>query len=325
MKRNENGNFVVGIDLGGTTVTSSVVDREGNLLSEAEIPSYSEKGVDVTTDKIAESVEEAIKQAGKAREDVIACGMGAPGIHKADEGVVLWSPNFSGWDGANVYEPLRKKTGFEFYMGNDVNVASFGEYTFGAGRGAEIMVMFTLGTGVGSGLIVRGEAYRGMFASPELGHVIIDAKGPRCGCGRYGCVEALCNRDAIINRAMQKVLSGRKSKLYEATEGRLTEITPQMIDRFANEKDIVCCETLCETGFYMGLAVANTINSFDPSLIVIGGGIARSRILFEEIKKTAMETAIDCLKEHCSIVPSQLGNKAGILGGAALAFKGVYA
>ncbi len=323
--RNDKGQYVVGIDLGGTTVTSSVADREGNLLSEVEIPSYSEKGVDVTTSQIAASVEGAIKEAGKAHEDIIACGMGAPGIHKADEGVVLWSPNFSGWDGANIYEPLRQKTGYEFYMGNDVNVASFGEYTYGAGKGAEIMVMFTLGTGVGSGLIVRGEAYRGMFASPELGHIIIESHGPRCGCGRYGCVEALCNRDAIVNRAMQKVLSGRKSKLWEATDGKLMDITPRMIDQFAREKDIVCCETLSEVGYYMGIAVANTINSFDPSLIVIGGGIARSQILFDRIRETAMELAIDCLSEHCDIVTSQLGNKAGILGAAALAFKGVYA
>lgn len=325
MNRNENGRYVVGIDLGGTTVTASVVDNSGNLLSESEIPSYSEKGVDITCDQIALAVSNAIIGADVTRDDIIACGMGAPGIHKAAEGIVLWSPNFSGWDGADIYTPLYEKTGFKFYMGNDVNVATFGEYTYGVGNGAEIMIMFTLGTGIGSGLIVRGEAYRGVFASPELGHTIIDVNGPRCGCGRYGCVEALCARDAIINRASAKILSGRKSKLYDAVDGRLGDITPKMIDTFAREKDVVSCETLEEIGYYMGIAISNSINTFNPSLVVIGGGIAKSDILFDKIARTANETSIDCLEGYCKIERSILGSKAGILGGAALAWSGTYA
>lgn len=325
IKRNEKGKYVVGIDLGGTTVTAAVVDKDGSLLSEREIPSYAEKGVDTTCDQIALAVFDAIEQAKVSRDDIIACGMGAPGVHKAEEGIVLWSPNFNGWDGADIYTPLYQKTGFKFYMGNDVNVAAFGEYTYGAGKDAEIMVMYTLGTGIGSGLIVRGKAYSGVFASPELGHTIIDINGPRCGCGRYGCVEALCSRDAIINRAVAKIIKGRRSRLFDMAGGKLEDITPKMIDQAAREKDIVACETLAEIGRFMGIAVANTINAFNPSLIVIGGGIANSDLLFDNITQTAMEIAVDCLKEYCEIKKSILGNKAGILGGAALAQSGNYA
>ena len=324
IKRNEKGKYVVGIDLGGTTVTAAVVDRNGVLLSQEEIPSYAERGVDTTCDQIALAVFDSIEKAGISRDEIIACGMGAPGIHKAEEGIALWSPNFNGWDGADIYTPLYQKTGFKFYMGNDVNVATFGEYTYGIGKGSEIMVMYTLGTGIGSGLIINGKAYSGVFASPELGHTIIDANGPRCGCGRYGCVEALCSRDAIINRATAKIISGRISKLTDMAK-TLADITPKMIDQAAKEKDIVACETMAEIGRFMGIAVANTINTFNPNLVVIGGGIANSDILFNTITQTAMEIAIDCLKEYCQIKKSTLGSRAGILGGAALAQSGTYA
>ena len=324
IKRNEKGKYVIGIDLGGTTVTAAVVDQQGNILSQEEIPSYAEKGVDITCDQIALAVLNSIEKAGLNRDEIIACGMGTPGIHKAEEGIALWSPNFNGWDGADIYTPLYQKTGFKFYMGNDVNVATFGEYTYGVGKDSEIMVMYTLGTGIGSGLIIKGKAYSGVFASPELGHTIIDVNGPRCGCGRYGCVEALCSRDAIINRAMTKIISGRKSKLTDMVK-TLTDITPKMIDQAAKEKDIVACETMTEIGRFMGIAVANTINTFNPSLVVIGGGIASSDILFNTITQTAFEISIDCLKKYCEIKKSILGSKAGVLGGAALAQSGTYA
>ena len=326
MERNEKGKYVIGVDLGGTTVSCAAVDKEGNMLSKEEIPSYAEKGLDATTDQISQCVTKAIESAGCKREDIIACGMGAPGLHEARKGIVLWSPNFNGWDGADVYTPLNKKTGYKFYMGNDANVATYGEYFYGVGKGSKVMIMYTLGTGIGSGLIVDGKPYSGVFgASPELGHTIIEAEGPRCGCGRYGCVEALCSRDAICNRCAAKIASGRKSMVYDMCEGNLQKITPKMISIAAENNDLVSIETLAETGRYLGIACANSINIFNPDLIVFGGGVSKSDILFEFIKETAYKVANDSLKVYCEIKRSELGNDAAILGGAALAWNDSYA
>ena len=326
MERNNNGKYVVGVDLGGTTVSCAVVDKEGKMISKEELPSLAEKGMDTTTDQISNCITKAIEAAGCKREDIIACGMGAPGLHEAKEGIILWSPNFNGWDGKNIYEPLNKKTGYKFYMGNDANVATYGEYTYGVGKDSKIMIMFTLGTGIGSGLIVNGKPYSGVWgASPELGHTIIWADGPRCGCGRRGCVEAICSRDAICNRCMAKILSGRKSLVYDMCEGNLQKITPKMISMAADNNDMVSIETLEEIGHYLGITCANAINTFNPDLVVFGGGVSRSDVLFEFIKKTTYEVANDHLKIYVELKRSELGNDAAILGGAALAWNGTYA
>lgn len=326
MERNENGKYVVGVDLGGTTISSSVVDKEGKILSSATVPSYAEKGVDVTTDQIAQSVFEAIENCGCKKEDIIACGMGAPGLHDAPNGKVLWSPNFNGWDGIEIYTPLFNKTGFKFYMGNDANVASYGEYIYGVGKDSKVMVMFTLGTGIGSGVIHNGKPICGVFgAHPELGHNIIVDNGPKCGCGRRGCVEALCSRDAICNRCASKIVSGRKSMVYDMCEGNLQKITPKMISIAAENNDLVSIETLEEIGYYLGVAASNAIITFNPDLIVYGGGVSKSKVLIDFIKTTVDRLGHDILKQYCTIKVSNLGNDAGVLGGAALAWTDSYA
>ena len=326
MERNLNGKYCIGVDLGGTTISCAVVDKEGNMICKDEVPSYAEKGLEVTTDQIALCVKNVIEKANLTKDDIIACGMGAPGLHKAEEGVVLWSPNFNGWDGVNVYEPLNKKTGLKFYMGNDANVATYGEYYFGMGKGSKVMVMFTLGTGIGSGVIVNGKPLSGATgAHPELGHTIIDPNGPTCGCGQKGCVEALCSRDAICNRCASKILSGRKSLVYELCEGNTQKITPKMISIAAENNDIVAIETLKEIGDFLGIAASNAIIAFNPDLIVYGGGVSRSDILFEAIKKSTDKYAHKILKNYVEIKRSELGNDVAILGGAALAWNEMYA
>lgn len=326
MERNEKGKYVVGVDLGGTTVSCAVVDKEGNMISKEELPSFAEKGIDETTDQISFCISKAIDSSGCKREDIIACGMGCPGLHEAKKGIVLWSPNFNGWNGVDVYTPLNKKTGYKFYMGNDANVASYGEYIFGIGKDSKVMVMFTLGTGIGSGVIHNGKPISGVFgAHPELGHTIIEVDGPKCGCGRRGCVEALCSRDAICNRCASKIVSGRKSMVYDMCEGNVQNITPKMISIAAENNDLVSIETLEEIGYYLGIAASNAINIFNPDLVVYGGGVSKSNILFENIKKVALETANDSLVDYVEIKRSKLGNDAGILGGAALAWTDSYA
>lgn len=315
--------YVVGVDLGGTNVRAAVVNPGGEILGEARTDSRAMEGADVTIAQIITAIRNAIADAGIQESEISACGMGIPGTVKNAEGLVLWSPNFKDWNGVQIREPIVKEFGVQVSMGNDANVAALGEYAFGAGRGAKCMVMLTLGTGIGSGLIIEGRSWNGVSeVAPEMGHHIILADGPRCSCGRYGCVESLCRRDAIVDRAARKAHQGRYTSLIEKSGHDLRYVTPAMIAEAAREGDQVSIETLEETGYYLGIAVANIINIFNPDKIIIGGGIAQAGdLLFNPIRRTVEVNALYEALQVCQILPAALGDDAGVLGGAALALQ----
>ncbi len=320
MQINKNAHYVIGVDLGGTNVRAAVVDKTGKIVGEGRTDSKAMEGLNATVEQIVHAVKTAVSDALISMPEIAGVGMGVPGTHKSEEGIVVWSPNFKDWDGVQLLAPIIEKLGVPTYMGNDANVAALGEYAFGAGRGAKIMVMFTLGTGVGSGLVINGHNYLGVTeTAPEIGHHIILADGPRCSCGRYGCVESLCRRDAIIDRAARKAHLGRQTSLLEKSNHDLRYITPAMISQAASEGDIVSIETLNEVGYYMGIAVANSINILNPDKVVIGGGIAQAGdLLFDPIRRSAEVNALNAPLAVCEILPAELGDDAGVLGGAAM-------
>lgn len=315
--------YVVGVDLGGTNVRAAVVDRSGKIIGEGRTDSKAMAGLEVTVGQIVSAIQEALIDSKVSLAEVGGFGMGVPGTHKSAEGIVLWSPNFKDWDGVQLLAPISAAVKLPGCMGNDANVAALGEYAFGAGKGSLCMVMFTLGTGIGSGLIINGKNWVGVTeTAPEMGHHIILADGPRCGCGRYGCVEALCRRDAIIDRAARKAHQGRATLLLEMSGHDLRYITPAMIAEAAGQGDAVSIETLEETGYYMGIAVANAINILNPDRIVIGGGIAQAgELIFDPIRRSVEVNALYAPLQACRILPAELGDDAGMLGGAALMFQ----
>ncbi|MDH7601863.1 MAG: ROK family protein [Armatimonadota bacterium] len=315
--------YVVGVDLGGTNVRAAVVDSSGKILGEARTDSKAMEGADVTLGQIIKAIRAAVADARVSEGEIAACGMGIPGTVKNAEGLVLWSPNFKDWNGIQVRDPIAKAIGAPVSMGNDANVAALGEYAFGAGKGARCMIMLTLGTGIGSGLIIEGKSWNGVSeVAPEMGHHIILADGPRCSCGRYGCVESLCRRDAIVDRAARKAHQGRYTSLIEKSGHDLRYVTPAMIAEAAREGDQVSIETLEETGYYLGIAVANIINIFNPDKVIIGGGIAQAGdLLFDPIRRTVEVNALYEALQVCEILPAALGDDAGVLGAAALALQ----
>lgn len=321
MEINKDANYVIGVDLGGTNVRAAVADRQGKIVGEGRTDSKAMEGLDYTIVQIVQAIRMALNDANLNVADTAGIGMGVPGTHKSEEGIVVWSPNFKDWNDVQLLAPIVNELGIPAYMGNDANVAALGEYAFGAGRGAKIMVMFTLGTGIGSGLVIDGKSYLGVTeTAPEMGHHIILADGgPRCSCGRYGCVESLCRRDAITDRAAQKAHAGRHTSLLEKSEHDLRYITPAMIAEAASEGDAISIETLEETGYYLGIAVANAINILNPDKIVIGGGIAQAGdLLFDPIRRSVEVNALYAPLQVCQILTAELGDDAGVLGGAAM-------
>ena len=212
-------------------------------------------------------------------------------------------------------------------MDNDANVAALGEFRFGVGRGTRHLVMFTLGTGIGGGIIVEGEVLRGATGgAAEVGHIIIaDGVGGSAN-GAHGRLESLAGRDPIIERATLKMESGRESLLWNnvtTTDALQQQINPELIDKAAEAGDTLATEVLIETGHYVGLGIASMVNVFNPEVVVIGGKISRSKTLFNTAVRTAKASAVGSILAAAKIVHAELGDDAGIMGAVELAWREV--
>jgi len=320
LKPNLSGNCIIGVDLGGTNVRAAVTDREGSILGEGRRPSMAMDGPQVTIPEIIQAVRDAISDAGVQAEDVCGIGMGVPGRHISKEGIVVWSPNFKDWGGLQLLAPIRDELEIPAFMGNDVNVAALGEFRFGAARDVNSMVMLTLGTGIGGGIILDGKLWLGANeGGGEIGHQIINPNGRRCGCGNFGDLEGEAGRDAIIERALRKIYMGRQTMLTQQLEPKFLDLTPAMLAEAAAQGDKLAIEVMEETGYFVGIGVANAVNFLNVEMVVIGGGIsAAGSALWDPIMRTVRANALKEALEVCQIVPSALGDDAGIMGGIVL-------
>jgi len=324
---NRTGTYAVGVDIGGTNIRAGVVTREGKKLAEGRRPARALEGFAVSMQMIIDAVEEAIATAGVQPTSLIGIGVGMPGRHRSDEGIVIYSPNFPGWDDMQLLEPIEDHFGVAAYMRNDVKTASMGEYYFGAGRGYRHIVMITLGTGIGGSLIADGKLMLGACEGfAEVGHMTVSPQGRTCGCGNTGCWEAMAGRDAIIERAWRALQTGRASVLGEWAVQDWYNVTPAMIARAANDGDLLAREVLEETGMWVGLGVSNLIQLYNPEVVIIGGGISQAGdILFGPIQRTVNARAHMVPANTTCIVPAALGDDAGIVGGAVLVFNAAEA
>ncbi|WP_309714323.1 ROK family protein [Armatimonas sp.] len=325
MSWNRDAHYVVGADLGGTNIRAAVLDRAGKMLGHGKRPSLAQEGSARTVGQIKQAVEEAISESGVALSEIGGMGIGVPGHIDPAGKKVLWAPNFYEdsfpYRNISLADPIAEATGLPVLMGNDANVAAMGEFRFGAGRGTRTMVMFTLGTGVGGGLILDGKLWTGFTGGAgELGHIII-AAGERGGAAAYGSLESMAQISAICERASRKLCQGRKSVLADVSGYDWHRITPKDIADAAKAGDAVALEVLEETGYYIGLGVTSVVMLLNPEKIVIGGGVAGAGdLLFEPIRRTAFANSSSTLIKNCQIIPAELGDDAGIYGGAGLVF-----
>ncbi len=330
---NRNAAYVIGIDLGGTNVRAAVLDAKEQRLGRAENPSEAKSGVNLTVKAIGKAVRDAVKNAGVKMEQIGAIGIAVPGHIDVPAGMVRWAPNFGETVGDSYVPykniPLRQmveeELGVAMVMDNDANVAALGEYRFGAGRGTRHLVMFTLGTGVGGGVIIEGQVLRGSTGgAAEIGHIIIaDGKGSSPN-GPHGRLEVLVGRDAIIERAVLKMESGRDTKLWKhitGPEALQQFITPALIDAAAELGDAISIETLQETGHYVGLGIASMVDVFNPEVVVLGGKISQSETLFQSAVRTTKASAIGSIYAAARITHAELGDDAGIMGASELAWR----
>ena len=303
------------IDLGGTMLRSIVVDGSGRVLGDDIGLSRAEEGLEVVLERIEESLDAALGKAGVTRKRLAGLGIASPGAVDVVRGIVPNAPQLPGWQDVPLARLLGERFGLPTLLENDASAAALGEHRFGAGRGNRHMLYITVSTGVGGGIIIDGELYRGKSgAAGEMGHVIIDMNGPPCGCGARGCLESLASGTAIAKRGEELAESGESSILARLwrEEG---PVTAEMMERAATMGDAASREAFRQAGHYFGVALAGYVNVFDPEIIVIGGGVAKAGdLLLEQARVTMESLAMTQPLKGVRLTVSELGEFAGTMG-----------
>jgi len=315
---------VVGVDLGGTKILAGVVDVEGKILGMAKRATRPEGGPEEVIARIAKTVRKAVKEAKLDMTDIAAIATGAPGPLDPDQGIVWNTPNLEGWDGVPLGPWLQEALGRPVFIENDVNLGTLGEYALGAGRGARDVVGIFVGTGIGGGLILDGELRQGFRkAAAEIGHMIVLADGPVCGCGNRGCVEAVASRTAIERDILAGINAGRESLIPTIMQREERDrLTSGALAEAYRGGDPLVTEVIGKAQFYLGLSTASVVNLVDPEVVVFGGGVteALGEGFLEPIRRVAYQNFINKRgAEGVKIVLAQLGDNATLLGAAVLA------
>ena len=308
----------IGCDLGGTNLRAAIVDVEsGDVLHHMSIPTLAREGHDAVMQRMADLFLQVIQSAGMQKKGIGGIGIGVPGVLDLEKGETLFLPNLHGtWPHVPLRDTIARLTGLPTALLNDVRSITNGEWRFGAGRGVDTIAVFAIGTGIGGGLVINGQLHLGIGGTGgELGHTMIDFNGPRCGCGNNGCLEAYASGPAIAAMGMKAVAQGLTTRIAELCEYDLNRITPELITQAAQAGDEIAKDIYEKAGFYVGIAAANMCASIGPRRIIIGGGIAQAgELLLDPIRRTIRARVYVMPVEQVEVVPSQLGDNAGVIG-----------
>ena len=308
--------YAIGIDLGGTFIKGGIVDDLGNIIVSGKVPTGSEDGAEAVCRRIAGLCEELLQKAGMTSGDVCGIGAGVPGMIDRQCGEVVYSNNLR-WEHFMIKDTVQKLTGLDVTVANDANVAALGEARFGAGRGLADIVMLTLGTGVGGGIIINGTLYEGnRSAGAELGHMVMIKDGELCTCGRRGCIEAYASATGLIRDTKRAMKAHPDSKMNEISMDKVDGKTAFL---YENE-DVYAKQVVEDYLGYIACGVADICNVFRPEAVIIGGGIgSEGKKMTDRIQKKADPDVFGGdMGPYVPVIPAALGNSAGLLGAAAL-------
>jgi len=308
----------VGCDLGGTNIKAGLVDiSTGEVLLDRNTPTMAQEGPDYVIDRMGDVIQNLISDSEYDHNQVKGLGVSAPGLLNFETGQTKFLPNFPGhWRGVPLKDTLQNRLNLPVSILNDVRAITYGEFSFGAGMGVDRMACFAIGTGIGGGLVIGGELLLGFDGTAgELGHQTMDIHGPRCGCGNRGCLEAFASGPAIASMGEKAVRQGLTTKIAELVDYDLNKITPKIIAQAAQMGDEIAQEIWDTAGHYLGTGIANICVTVGPEVVVLAGGVsAAGDLLLDPIEKTIQERVYVMPKEKVSIVVSELGSDAGILG-----------
>lgn len=312
----------IGLDIGGTNSVAAAVSEDGKIFKKEIRRTPSKKEPRIIIKSIVDLLRFIEEWSLNKRFEIVGVGLGLPGLIDFTTGVVEILPNFPKMKGFPIIDELKKYFSYKLRYENDASAALLGEYRFGAGKGVDDLICFTLGTGIGGAVLIDGKLLRGPegFAG-ELGHITLDPDGPLCGCGNRGCLEASASASAIVRRAKEIISEGKiKTSLSNYLE-RGEELNASIVAQEANKGDLLAQKVYEEAGKWLGIAIGSLANIFNVHLFLVGGGIANAGdILFNPMKDEAFKRALPGIRDKIEIKKFKLGEDAGIIGASSLVF-----
>lgn len=309
--------YTIGVDVGGMTIKVGLVDENGKIILKDRV--VTSKNPSTAIRETAELIYKILEKANVKLEEVKGIGFGCPGSVSNKTGTLVYCNNLP-WENIKVREEMKKYINLPVELGNDADVAALGEVKFGVAKGYSDAVMFTLGTGVGGGIIINGKIFSGSDGfGAELGHTNLVMDGKPCTCGRFGCLEAYASATALMEQAREEMQKNKNSKMWDFVSGDVNKVDGKMVFDCAREGDesaLKVCDTFVK---YVSEGIINMLNIFRPEIFIIGGGVsAAGKYFFDKIVAYCEKEHYGYAKVRIDIVPASLGNDAGIIGAASL-------
>ncbi len=314
--------YIVGVDLGGTKILAGVFTPQLKCLGKVKTSTKAMRGPDVVIERVARVVEDAVDECDLKMDQVRGIGIGAPGAVDPESGKVIFAPNLQGWTDVPLKKELEKELKAPVFIENDGNICTLGVHAFELESKPKNMIGVFIGTGIGAGLILDGKLHTGFNRTAgEVGHMVLEVAGPKCACGNRGCFEALAGRQAIFKKIQTLVKGGEKTVLSETLGPGLEDMRSGDLRKALRRGDKLVERVIEEAAEYIGIGIANLINLLSPEVVVLGGGVidALEDEMMAIIVETAHDYALQGTDKGIEIVPSRLGDDAGIVGGAVLA------
>lgn len=312
--------YRVGIDLGGTNIAVGVVDENYRIISQVSTPTKLPRRAEEIIADMAGAAREAIQRAELNVKDITSLGIGVPGTANKETGIIEYANNL-GFYNEPLIPMIKEYFDLPVYFDNDANVAAYGEFLAGCGRGRHSMVMVTLGTGIGGGIILNDKIYSGSnYAAGELGHFTIKYDGKECNCGRKGCFETYASATALVEMTKEAMMLHKDSCMWKLCDGDIEKVEGKTLFDAVKCNDNTAEEVLREYIIYLSAGITDIINIFQPEILCIGGGISKAGELFlEPLRKMVNQYVYTRNSVHqTEIVIASLNNDAGIIGAAML-------
>ncbi|UCD27730.1 MAG: ROK family glucokinase [Planctomycetota bacterium] len=314
--------YCVGVDLGGTNIKAGLLDADANIKSKFSVPTEVDLGTEKVIGNIGAAVKRAMDEAGVASSEVVGIGIGSPGPLSHNRGLVINPGNLPCLQNVPLRSAIEKHTGIKTTLENDANAAAWGEFWAGAGKEVNDLVMFTLGTGVGGGVISGGKLLRGFYENgAELGHIIVQSGGRRCSCDQHGCVEAYSSAYYLARRAEELVADGRQSSLKAHIDAGEMLMAEHIVEA-AKAGDELARQVWDDACRYLATAIVTMQHVTNPELVVLAGGmIAAGDFLLDRVRKYFRELTWSLMEDFPDIRFATLGNDAGLIGAAGCAWQ----
>jgi glucokinase len=309
------GKFCVGIDLGGTFIKSALLGKDMAIRAELRSPTPVEAGADGVIETMASDAERLIRQAGCSREDIAGVGVGSPGPLDLEAGVVIGTPNIPGFENVPLRQRLSRLLNRPVVLENDANAAALGEYLVGSGRDVAMMVLLTLGTGIGSGIVIDGRLLHGVHGiGAEVGHMIVDPGGEKCGCGQHGCLERYASATYLARHARQLIeRDGRSGALAEVLK-KNGDVTSLDVEAARRAGDALAEEVWDRAVRFLAIGCVNLCRVLDPDVIVLGGGMAKAgEELMQPLRRHFRREHWELAEPKTALALAQVGNDAGVM------------